>query len=122
MSDGPVPVPIDAGEPSSIPAENIRTQFTLPSGKKVIFLRGKGRDLRLALMAAGPGADQYRILFAIIAQLALIDGKKTTMEAIDMMDLDDVLDLQGEAGKVLLPLAKAKAIVAKSEEEPSFLQ
>lgn len=119
MSEQPVPLP----PPTSPAPENIRTSFTLPSGKKVIFLRGKGRDLRMALMAAGPGADQYRILFAIISQLALIDGKRMTMEGIDDLDFDDVMELQGEAGKVLLPLSKAKAVEKiGAEEESQFLQ
>lgn len=99
--------------------EDIRSQFTLPSGKEVVFRKGKGRDLRTALHAAGPKADQYRILMALIAQLTLIDGKKVTLEAVDEMDLDDVMVLQREAGEAMAPLAK-RPIPEKEESE--FLQ
>lgn len=101
MASVPVPV-IEA----PLKPEDIRRQFTLPSGKEVIFRRGKGRDLRMALMAAGPKADTFRILSALVAQLALIEGKRTTMEALDDMDLDDAFVLNKEAGETLLPLAK----------------
>lgn len=116
MAGVPVPIP----ESTQPKPEDVRSQFTLPSGKEVIFRKGKGRDLRVALMAAGPGADQYRILMALIAQLATIDGKKTTFEAVDDMDLDDVMTLQREASEVLLPLAKRP--IPKAAEEQSFLQ
>jgi len=112
------PIP-GAAETKPLP-ENIRREFDLPSGKHVIFLRGKGRDLRKALMAAGPGADQFRILFSLIAQLSLIDGKRVTMESIEDMDFDDVLALQGEAGKCLVPLAKVQTVETEKEESPSL--
>jgi len=113
-------IPVTLPDPSSKPTREVLTSFTLPSGKEVTIYRGKGRDLRLALMAAGPASDQYRILFAIIARLATIDGKSTTLEGIDDMDLEDVLALQGEAGKILNPLTKLKTVAAETsqQEEP----
>lgn len=85
--------------------EQIRTEFDLPfSGKHVIILRGKGRDQRLALMSAGPGANPHRILQAITAQICIIDGKKIKMEDVDEMDFDDAMVISSEVGKALNPM------------------
>jgi hypothetical protein len=95
---------------STLKPADIRFEFDLPSsGKHVIVLRGKGRDQRRALMSAGPGADQYRILQALIAQLVLIDGQRIKMEDIDEMDFDDSMALTEEVGKILSPLKVTKA-------------
>lgn len=107
---------VNLPDPTSKPVRQVMNQFTLPSGKEVVIYRGKGRDLRLALMAAGANADQFRILFAITARLATVDGDSITLEGIDDMDLEDVLVLQGEAGKVLNPLLKLKTDVAMASQ------
>jgi hypothetical protein len=36
------------------------------------------------------------------------------------MDFDDVLALQGEAGKCLVPLAKVQTVETEKEESPSL--
>ncbi len=91
-----------------IPPEQIRSEFDLPFSKKhVIVLRGTGRDKRLALLSAGSGADQYRIIDAIAARLCLVDGKKLRMEDFEELDFDDSLMISQEMAKVMNPLAKA---------------
>lgn len=114
MATAPIALPI----PAAPEEKDIRGRCTLPSGINVTFLRGKGRDLRMALMAAGPRADQYRIMTAMVGQLALFDGKKRPMESIDEMDFDDVADLISEAGKYFSPLGKTRiAATATLESE-----
>lgn len=101
-----------------IKPEDIRAEFDLPSGKHVVVLRGKGRDLRLALMAAGRKADSYRIIFAQISRLALFDGKRMPLEALDELDWDDAIVLMEEGGKVLVPLSRMKQIqIAQAPSE-----
>jgi hypothetical protein len=113
---------IPAVAPAAVQPD-IRAEFNLPSGKHVVIHRGNGRDLRLALMAAGPKADHYRIVFAIIARLATIDGQKIAMESIDTLDFDDAQQLLGEGGESLIPLVKraklAQAQMEEATEEPT---
>lgn len=111
---GGIPIPVGIAE-----GIKIRAEFDLPSGGHVIIRQGKGRDLRLGLMAAGPGADQYRILFSLMARVATIDGKMVTLEGIDEMDLEDVQTLIQEGSKVLTPLKKTptKTLTLASAED-----
>lgn len=97
--------------------EDIRAEFDLPSGKHVVIRKGKGRDLRLALMSAGPKADPYRILFALVSQLSLIDGKRVPVEALDNFDLDDAQALLTEAGAALGPLGRISHLQTVETQE-----
>lgn len=108
---------------------DVRRTFSLPSGKQVVIRRGKGRDLRMGLLAAGPKADPYRIMFSLIAQLALIDGKRMPLEMIDELDFDDAQELLTEGGAALGPLGKIKGLrvegadpAAEEEAEKSVVQ
>ena len=74
-------------------------EVTLPSGKKASFRRGTGKDVRLALAAVGQPFDSTRYLYALIARTAKIDGRPTTMEAIDEIDAEDAETLLEEVRK-----------------------
>jgi hypothetical protein len=74
-------------------------EIELPSGRKARFRRGTGKDVRLALSAVGQPFDGTRYLYALIARMAMIDGKPTTMEAIDDLDAEDAEMLLEEVRK-----------------------
>lgn len=109
MSDAIVPLPTTP----AITKADIRAEFDLPFSKMhVVVLRGTGKDKRMALLAAGPGADQFRILDAIAARLCLFDGKKLRMEDLDNFDFDDSMMMSTEMAKVLDFLQKGKTPTA----------
>lgn len=88
-------------------------ELVLPSGKIAIIEKGKGKDLLQAQMKAKTSDE---IPYALIAELAEIDGQKLVYEDILEMDLEDVIALQGEiSGK--LTTGKAKEVPAKQEEK-----
>ncbi len=68
----------------------------LPSGRTASIRKGLGRDLMRAQRAAGASADSSAVVFALIAELAEIDGKRIVYEDVLAMDLSDVLVLQAE--------------------------
>ncbi len=68
----------------------------LPSGRSASIRKGLGRDLMRAQRAAGASADASAVVFALIAELAEIDGKRVVYEDVLGMDLSDVLVLQAE--------------------------
>jgi hypothetical protein len=68
-------------------------EITLPSGKIVKFKNGKGRDL---LNAQRKAKTPDEILFALIAEVAEIDGEAVIYEDLLEMPLEDVLALQAE--------------------------
>ncbi len=87
-------------------------ELTLPSGKIAIIERGKGKDLLQAQMKAKTSEE---IPYALIAELAEIDGQKLVYEDILEMDLGDVIALQTEiSGK--FQTGKAKEIQKKEEK------
>lgn len=67
--------------------------ITLPSGKIAEIKSGKGSDLLQAQMKAKTSEE---IPYALIAELAEIDGQKLVYEDILEMDLTDVVALQAE--------------------------
>lgn len=67
--------------------------ITLPSGKTAIIHKGVGFDLLQAQMKA---KNPEEIPYALIAELAEIDGNKLVYEDILQMDLEDVITLQAE--------------------------
>lgn len=69
------------------------TELTLPSGKKVKLAPGKGYHL---LNAQRKAKTSEEITFALIAELAEIDGQSVFYEDLLEYDLEDVLALQGE--------------------------
>jgi hypothetical protein len=68
----------------------------LPSGKTAAIRRGKGRDLMRAQRAVAGNPDPTAVVFALIAELAQIDGAPIIYEDVIEMDLGDVLVLQAE--------------------------
>ena len=68
----------------------------LPSGKSAAIRKGFGRDLMRAQRVAGTSSDPTAVVFALIAELAEIDGARIVYEDLLAMDLNDVLALQAE--------------------------
>jgi len=81
-------------ESSAQPAQS--RGVTLPSGKLAAIRRGKGRDLMRAQRAVAANPDPTAVVFALIAELAQIDGASIVYEDVVEMDLGDVLMLQAE--------------------------
>jgi hypothetical protein len=73
-------------------ARNIR----LPSGRAASIRRGKGRDLMRAHRAAAGSPEPLAVSFALVAELAEVDGRPIVYEDVLAMDLEDVLALQAE--------------------------
>ncbi len=87
--------------------------ITLPSGKIATLEQGKGKDL---LQAQTKAKASEEIPYALIAELAEIDGQKLVYEDILEMDLADVIALQGEiSGK--FQAAKVQEMETKTEAQ-----
>lgn len=87
-------------------------ELNLPSGKIAILKNGKGHDLLQAQMKA---KNSEEIPYALIAELAEIDGQRLVYEDILEMELSDVIALQAEiSGK----FQTAKAKEAEKTEAP----
>ena len=67
----------------------------LPSGARAEVRKGMGRDLMRAQRAVA-GGDASAVVFALIAELARIDGRKIVYEDVLEMELADVMALQAE--------------------------
>ena len=67
----------------------------LPSGACAEVRKGRGRDLMRAQRAAS-GGDSSAVVFALIAELTRLDGRKLVYEDVLEMDLADVMVLQAE--------------------------
>lgn len=70
--------------------------ITLPSGRTATLRTGRGRDLVNAHRAVASNPEPIAISFALIAELATIDGRKIVYEDLLTMDLNDVLVLESE--------------------------
>lgn len=88
MADLKIPVQAEAASESR--------NVALPSGKTAAIRKGKGRDLMRAQRAVAANADPTAVVFALIAELARIDGAPIVYEDVLEMDLGDVLALQAE--------------------------
>jgi hypothetical protein len=75
-------------------AEEVRT-IDLPSGARAEVRKGYGRDLMRAQRAAA-GGDASAVVFALIAEVTRVDGRKIVYEDVLEMDLADVMALQAE--------------------------
>jgi hypothetical protein len=74
--------------------ETVARQIQLPSGRAASIRKGFGRDLMRAHRAAGHNAEPTAITFALIAELAQIEGKTIVYEEVLAMELADVLALE----------------------------
>ena len=68
----------------------------LPSGRTATIRAGKGRDLMRAHRVAARNPEPLGVSFALVAELAEIDGRPVVYEDILEMELEDVLALQDE--------------------------
>ena len=67
----------------------------LPSGARAEVRKGTGRDLMRAQRAVA-GGDASAVVFALIAELTQIEGRKIVYEDVLEMELADVMALQAE--------------------------
>ena len=93
-------------------------KITLPSGKIATLRKGRGYDL---LQAQQKAKTSEEIPYALIAELAEIDGQKLVYEDILELDLEDVIALQTEiSGK--FTEAKAKEVKEETLTEKEIEQ
>lgn len=85
-----------ASRPAQRAARSEIRSLTLPSGKTATLRKGRGRDLMRAQRAVAGNPDPTAVVFALIAELAQIDGAPIVYEDVLEMDLDDALTLQAE--------------------------
>jgi len=91
-------------------------KITLPSGKIATLKKGRGFDL---LQAQQKAKTSEEIPYALIAELAEIDGQKLVYEDILELDLEDVIALQAEiSGK----LTEAKVTEVKETTQKPLEQ
>ena len=76
--------------------EDSAKEIKLPSGKLALVRKGFGRDLMRAHRAVGHNPEPTAITFALIAELAQVDGKTIVYEDVQAMELGDVLTLEAE--------------------------
>ncbi len=93
--------------------------LTLPSGKTAVIRNGKGHDLLQAQMKA---KNSEEIPYALIAELAEIDGQALVYEDILEMDLGDVIALQGEISGKLQAAKPVQAQETPQKPEQSASQ
>jgi len=82
------------GDPDAKEEENAQI-IDLPSGSRAQVRKGHGRDLMRAQRAAA-GGDASAVIFALIAELTRVDGRRIVYEEVLEMDLADVMALQAE--------------------------
>ena len=88
-------------------------KINLPSGKIATLKKGRGFDL---LQAQQKAKTSEEIPYALIAELAEIDGQKLVYEDILELDLEDVIALQAEiSGK----FTEAKATEITETTKPT---
>lgn len=85
------------------PIEQKGTEVRLPSGARATIRVGTGRDARLAVLATGQPFDQTKFSYAVAAQVAKIDGKPLTVEAIDAMPIADSMALVAAVTEINFP-------------------
>src|SRR5271167_2342819 len=86
------------GVPIGTPAakDEVETRMVeLPSGARAEVRKGHGRDLMRAQRAAA-GGDASAVIFALVAEVARVDGRKLVYEDVLEMELADVMALQAE--------------------------
>ena len=81
--------------PEGADAPDHTRTLELPSGRQALVRKGYGRDLMRAQRAAVDD-DPSAVVFALIAELTEIEGRKIVYEDVLEMSLADVLALQGE--------------------------
>jgi hypothetical protein len=69
-------------------------EITLPSGRMAVVRKGTGRDLMRAHRAVAANPEPIAVSFALVAELAQVEGKPIVYEDMLAMELADVLTLQ----------------------------
>jgi len=85
--------------------EVVGKEFTLPSGKRAVMRKGKGKDIVRASRALGTEASNpMALVLAVAAQKCTIEGQPVTYEDLLEFDDEDCWALIGRAqkGKELL--------------------
>ncbi|HUO06570.1 MAG TPA: hypothetical protein VMU16_15355 [Candidatus Binataceae bacterium] len=85
-------VRVESADGLDVPGEKA---VNLPSGARAVIRTGRGRDLMNA-QRASTGKGGTAMTFALIAELARIDGRRIVYEDVLEMDLRDVMALQSE--------------------------
>jgi hypothetical protein len=85
---------VRVGSESAADEREVRA-VELPSGARAQVRKGLGRDLMSAQRAAA-GGDASAVVFALIAELVRVDGRKVVYEDVLEMELADVMALQAE--------------------------
>jgi hypothetical protein len=93
-----------------------RKTIVLPSGKRGEVRKGKGRDLMRAHRASAGNPEPMSVSFALIAELARVDGSPLVYEDVLEMDLNDVLTLEAEIIRVGESRANFQNTAAPREE------
>ena len=75
--------------------EQTARTIDLPSGARAVVRKGYGRDLMRAQRAAA-GGDANAVVFALIAEVTRVEGRKIVYEDVLEMELADVMALQAE--------------------------
>lgn len=91
--------------------------INLPSGKIAVLKSGKGLDLLHAQMKAKSSEE---IPYALIAELAEIDGQSLVYEDILEMDLSDVIELQSAISGKFQPTKKEES--SKTETPTTLMK
>ena len=99
-------------------AQETRT-IELPSGARAEVRKGLGRDLMRAQRAAA-GGDASAVVFALIAELTRLDGRKIVYEDVLEMDLADVMALQAEVIGENFDRPPQRASQASSDPDSQF--
>jgi hypothetical protein len=85
---------VRVGARAELASTEVKT-IDLRSGARAEVRRGVGRDLMRAQRIAA-GGDASAVVFALVAELARVDGRKVVYEDVLEMDLADVMTLQAE--------------------------
>lgn len=109
MSEG---IRVEVPEPAS--GQDWGPEFELPWGGKAQVRPSKGRDFRLAQMAAGEPFDSGKYDNALTARLTRIDGKQATFEQIEALAGADFLTLKLKVSEASVPPKPPEAPAAHS--------
>jgi len=80
--------------PEGFTSENIEVDGTLPSGKKVLIKKGKGRHLRNAQRMMTEGSNNSDMSRALATYLCAVDGEYVNLEDFDDMDISDAIAIE----------------------------
>jgi len=80
--------------PEGFTEKTIEFEGTLPSGKKIIVKRGKGRHLRSAQKMMTEGSSNSDMARALASYLCAVDGELVNIEDFDNMEIKDCVAIE----------------------------